>query len=78
MRLAFPAHAEDVGNSKITNLETACLIQQEIFRFDISVSHTHRVQVSNTVDHLFEAAFLAWKVHELCFYRRIQISARAL
>lgn len=76
--LLLPAHSEDITDSKIGNLDVTFRIDQEILWFDIPVSYSHRVQVRDTGNDLFEVRVdLHW--FEITFLdRSVKISSRTI
>lgn len=76
--LCLPAHAEDIRDSKVGNLEVTLVVEQQVLRLDVSVCDTHRVQVSNAVHQLLEAAINLGSRHMSLLDCVVQVSTRAV
>lgn len=57
--------AEDFRDTEIRDLESSIRAQEKVLRFDISVSNTMAVEISNTTQKLFENAELLISTHEI-------------
>lgn len=54
--LGFIRILEDDGTTKVDNLHDTAFIQHHVIKLQVSVSDTHRVQISDTIQHLSPAA----------------------
>jgi len=78
MWVLFPAHPEHVRDAKVCDLESTLTIEQEVLGLDVTMGHTHGMQVGDTVHELLETTINLDTGHVALLDRVVQISSTAV